>query len=130
VKPNHSQDTEGELRPLSADEARLLAFLLAGDDPRLAPLRQQAEATVVAGSCGCGCPSIRLRVDQERAGRAPGLGRPAVTSVTVDDQPPEDTLWLHLWVEDGWLEYLEISWIDAPPRAVPSPSSFQPPQVS
>ena len=130
MRPNHSRDTDGPLRQLTADEARLLAFLLAGDDPRLVSLRQQAEATAVAGSCGCGCPSVRLQVDKEQAIRAAGLGRPAVTSVTIDDEPPEDTLWLDLWVEDGWLEYLEISWIDAPPRAVPPPSRFQPPQVS
>jgi hypothetical protein len=39
----------------------MLAVLLGGDDLRLVPLRRQAEVAAVAGSCGCGRTSIRIR---------------------------------------------------------------------
>src|SRR5437870_6878741 len=55
-------------RPLTPHERELLDFLLAGpvDSP---DLRAQAATAVVAGVCSCGCPSIRLAVD-ENAPRA------------------------------------------------------------
>jgi hypothetical protein len=37
--------------------------MLSPDDPRLGPLREQAEITAVAGMCPCGCATIDFAVD-------------------------------------------------------------------
>jgi hypothetical protein len=51
-------------RPLGPDERALLDFLLNGPVDS-AELRAQAETALVNGVCSCGCPSIRLAVDDE-----------------------------------------------------------------
>ena len=51
-------------RPLSAREAETLRFILSHDDPRLVPLREQAEVASVRGMCHCGCATIDLAVDR------------------------------------------------------------------
>jgi hypothetical protein len=51
-------------RPLGPDERALLDFLLDGPVDS-AELRAQADTALVSGVCTCGCPSIRLAVDNE-----------------------------------------------------------------
>jgi hypothetical protein len=116
-------------RALTPRESEVLAFLLAADDERLGPLRRQAETATVTGGCGCGCPSIDLAVDRTRTSPATGLGRPAVTTVSREAGPADEVWWLHLWVEDGWLEGIELSYIDTPPSALPAPDVFGLPVV-
>ena len=50
------------MRALSAAERAVLDVMLAEDFPGAAELRQQADAVVVSGVCGCGCPSVNLEV--------------------------------------------------------------------
>ena len=88
-------------RPLTPHERELLDFLLAGpvDSP---DLRAQAATAVVAGVCSCGCPSIRLAVD-ENAPRArldgPELltsGGAAIRAVGVVEEGLETGVTLHV----------------------------------
>lgn len=110
-------------RELTGEERGALDFLLAADFPGVAELREQATATVVTGKCDCGCPTIDLSVDRDRARRAPLSERVPVESVASDE-----TIWLLLFVQDGWLEMLELAWItDDPPEAFPPVESFAPP---
>lgn len=84
-----------------------------------AELRQQAVVTAVVGKCRCGCASVDLRVDESQA-------KPA--RVTVSPIPAEGD-WagggIILFVEDGWLSYLEIyANSDDPPREFPPPNEI------
>ncbi len=116
-------------RALTTRESEILAFLLAADDERLVPLRRQAETATVSGGCGCGCPSIDLAVDRAHSPAAKVLGRPAVTAIGHEAGPDDEVWWLHLWVEDGWLEGIELSYIDTPASVLPAPDVFSAPVV-
>jgi len=100
-------------------------ILLSAEVPGAEALRIQAQSARAAGYCGCGCPSIGLEVDRERAQQAVLASRPAAKTHN-DPEDPEHTLWLILWAEDGWLSYLEIAWIsEQAPQEFPSPESFE-----
>jgi hypothetical protein len=116
-------------RALTLRESEVLAFLLAPDDERLVPRRRQAETATVSGGCGCGCPSIDLTVDRARSSPATGLGRPAVTAVSREAGPADEVWWLQLWVAEGWLEGIEVSYIDTPPAVLPAPVEFGAPAI-
>jgi hypothetical protein len=112
-------------RPLTARERAVLDFLLTADVPDVEVLRIQAQTARVTGYCGCGCPSITLEVDRESAPQS-ALGDRLAVETHSDPEDPEDTLWLFLWTRDGWLSYLEISWIsEASPHLLPTPESLQ-----
>jgi len=91
---------------MSAREREVLDFLLAGPDERLAPLRAQAEAAVVTGTCGCGCPTIYLQVD--RTTPAASLGSPAVQSGSREraGMDPLSHVGLIVFLEHGFLSAL------------------------
>lgn len=112
-------------RPPTARERAVLDFLLTADVPGVEALRIQAQTVSVTSYCGCGCPSIALEVDRESAPQS-ALGDCLAVETHSDPEDPEDMLWLFLWTKDGWLSYLEISWISkVPPRLLPTPESLQ-----
>lgn len=90
----------------------MIEFLLRRDDRQHAEqLRAQAEELTAIGTCDTdGCPCLKLAVDRSAAPRADSLRGEYVTaaSVTPDSSP---TVFVHLWCKDGWLDYLEVSWI-------------------
>jgi len=110
-------------RSLTARERAALDFLLSADAPTVEALRIQAQSVRATGYCSCGCPSIHLQADSEQAPEA--MERfPVISSVNVPGDG-EDTLWLLLFTERGWLSFLEIAWIaDHPPKEFPSPDSL------
>jgi hypothetical protein len=116
-------------RPLSHREAAVLAFMLSPDDPRLEPLRRQAEAVTVTGNWGC-CATIDLWVDRSRAIAAPSLCSPVTETATIEKAPAERYHDLLLFLDDeGWLETLEIVHYAGSPMEFPPAEDFEPPQV-
>jgi len=108
-------------RPLDEREHELLLHMIgladAGD--REALLRQ-AEAAVVTGLCGCGCPTVDLEIDPSRA--QPIEGERIIVGA---DWVPEDDDGggVLLFVVEGWLSLLEVWWVgDAPPDRLPPPA--------
>jgi hypothetical protein len=125
----------GEMpRPLTWREREVLDFLVSIDDPAAEALRVQATTAQVTGECDCGCGAISLEVDREGTPQAVQAGRMAdhfgpITTYT-DPKDPEETLWLLLWTEGGWISYIEIAWIsEKPPKGLPSPEGFLPPSL-
>ncbi len=117
--------------PLTEREAATLAFMLSPDDPRLVPLREQAGTALVAGPCGCGCASIDLAVDRDRARPATGLASPAVAYLTPDPSDAGRMFWLDLWItSDGWLSGLEVSYVDHAPGEFPPLDMFAAPTTT
>jgi hypothetical protein len=108
-------------RTLSERERALLLHIidLAGDEDREA-LRQQADAAVVTGHCGCGCPTVDLEVEPGRS--TPIDGRRLVFDAwwtPADDRQGGGVL---MFVIDGWLSLLEVWWTDdTPPSELPPP---------
>jgi hypothetical protein len=116
-------------RPLSRREAAVLAFALSPDDPRLEPLRRQAEVVTVTGNWGC-CATIDLSVDRSRAAAAPGLCSPVIETATVEKEPAERCHRLLLFLDDeGWLKTLEIVHYAGNPTEFPPVEDFEPPHV-
>jgi hypothetical protein len=115
-------------RPLTAREREVLEFLVSIDSPAAAALRAQVAVVRVTGECECGCGAITLDVDRERV--QPAGARFPIT--THNDPPdPEETLWLMLWGEEGWISDVEIAWVSAEaPRGLPSTEGFAPPEES
>ena len=113
-----------------ARERATLDFLLSTDVPGAEALRTQVRSARATAYCGCGCPSIALEVDRHHAQEAVSVTRPAAQTHN-DPEDAEATRWLTLWADDGWLSYLEISWIsEEAPKEFPSPQllkSFFPP---
>jgi hypothetical protein len=112
-------------RSLSDRESEILHFLLAVDDDRLAPLREQAATAYVTGMCGCGCATIDLAVDRERTSPA-SLCSPVVSADTplVDER----SFGLLVFLDEGWLSGLEIYYFDTPPPQFPAPDVFNSPR--
>jgi hypothetical protein len=112
-------------RPLSAREQEVLEFLVSIDGPGAEVLHAQASTAVVTGECDCGCGAISLQVDRQHT--APAEVRWPIETHN-DPEDPEETLWLMLWSEDGWISAIEIAWISAErPEGLPSPEGFAPP---
>lgn len=118
-------------RPLSDREREILDFLLADPDERLAPLRTQAETATVTGICECGCPTINLEVD--RTLPPASLGSPAVETGTreVAGMDPLSYVGLILFLDEGFLNAMELWYISSPPPAeFPSPLALAQPSIS
>ena len=117
---------------LSEREAQVLRFMLSADDPRLTPLRGQAEVATVVGRCDCGCATIELAVDRGRSARAPGLCSPVSEAKTPIRKGFDWAQYreLILFLDDGWLLSLEIIfYCDEPPKEFPRTEEFEPPII-
>ena len=104
-------------RELSPAERATLDVLLAGDFPGAAELRAQAATAQVSGSCGCGCPTIDLVVD-DATPTAKITDRVAVEADVLGGG-------LIVFVDEGRLSGLEY-WTtkDEPPAAFPMPGEI------
>jgi hypothetical protein len=119
-------------RALSLREAEILDFMLSVDDPRIEPLRLQRHSAVVTGMCKCGCASIDLAVDRESSPKAEICRQPVAADLTqaeADRIGPSEYYGLLVFLDDGWLSLLEISWIEEPPPEFPPAAAFDPPRV-
>ena len=99
-------------RALGDQEAAVLDWLLAHGFMDAEQLRAQAASVVVTGRCACGCASIDLDVEHTLQHTLPGLAAGTPSPVPVqpqivgdDGQPVGGVL---LFLEDGWLSYLEV----------------------
>jgi hypothetical protein len=124
-----SSDPAQVPRPLTPREAEILQFMLSPDGPRLAPLRDQAEVATVVRTCGCGCATIDLAVDRIKTKPAIGLSRVPIETVSLEQADARATFFLDLFLENGWLSSLEISYLDTIPSEFPPASAFRPPTV-
>lgn len=114
-------------RMMSPKEAEALAFMLSVDDPRIEPLRKQAEVARVNWECTCGCATINFVIDRTRASAATGLCSPVIDA--SHRRPVEDDEFCELivFLEDGWLSSLELVWYSKPIAEFPPPTEFDPP---
>jgi hypothetical protein len=117
-------------RPLSLREAETLRFMLSPNDPRLDSLREQAEVALVSGMCHCGCATVDLAVDKDRARPAAGLCSEVIDTRTPQFDPDKGPFELILYLADGWLKELEVVYYaNDPPLEFPSMDRFEPPQL-
>jgi hypothetical protein len=119
-------------RPLSEREATTLEFLLSVDDPRALPLREQSRYVVVNGMCPCGCATVSLEVDRPRAKPATEL---AHLRMAIESNGPgageSPILSFLLFLDEGWLDSLEISYIGSvAPAVFPPTGGFDPPRIA
>ena len=106
----------GDARPLSADEADVLALLLAQHFPGAVQLRLQARRVLAAPGCACGCGTIALHVTDVHAPRAHLLDEhPA----SADFAAPGQGGALTLITADGLLQQLRLSWWGEDPTPMP-----------
>jgi hypothetical protein len=105
-------------RPLSPRERDVLAALLAVDFPSAPNLRQQAAEALVAGECGCGCPSIDFN---------PGGGLGMTVRVNAAVSGSYDGLFLYTFEHPDHELLGGIEWVsgsDADPAELPHPSTL------
>ncbi|RJQ68062.1 hypothetical protein D5S17_32685 [Pseudonocardiaceae bacterium YIM PH 21723] len=108
-------------RSLTPAERAALDTLLALDFPGVAELRVQAGTARVTGGCGCGCPSVDLRVDTATPPAA------VTSSMPVEASVGEQTGGMLLFVTEGRLSYLEYYPLDDnPPAEFPAPRHIRP----
>lgn len=120
-------------RQLTPREAEVLDFMLGVDDPRVAPLREQRKSVVATGVCGCGCASIDLAVDRERYEPAAICGQPISAELNPAKAAvayPNESYGLLIFLDQGWLSLLEVSWHEKPPAEFPPANAFDPPEVT
>jgi hypothetical protein len=104
-------------RPLSDDEARLLAFLIGADGLDHGVLADQAAAARVTGTCSCGCATFDAVVDRSVAAVIAGL--PGHHVVADADWEAEGG-GVMLWMTDGWISGVEV-WTTGDERATHVP---------
>lgn len=111
-------------RSLTPSESAVLSSVLSLEFAEVAVLRDQARAAVVAGRCGCGCPSVYLKVPSKIpasswSGLLPCEGR----VVPEAEELPGEII---LFAEKGRLSYLEYVYYTVdPPQAWPDPSRVE-----
>ena len=114
-------------RAMTERESAVLGFLLSLDDPRLAPLREQAKVARVTARWDC-CATIEFDVDRASAHPATGLPSPAVETQTVDRSDANSAFDLILFLDGGWLKTLElVPYGKQPPTEFPTVDTFDPP---
>jgi hypothetical protein len=106
-------------RALGDQESAVLDWLLAHQFRDAERLRAQAASVVATGRCACGCASIHLDVEHtpELAARTPSPVPVQPQIVGDDGQPVGGVL---LFLEDGWLSYLEVYSYHEPIPGFPS----------
>lgn len=119
-------------RPLSEREATALEFVLSVDDPRVLPLREQSQFVVVTDMCPCGCATVSLEVDRTRAKPATGLAHLRMAIESHGPGSGESPYFAFLlFLDEGWLDSLEIEYIGpVPPAEFPLTDGFGPPAIS
>jgi hypothetical protein len=107
-------------RPLNDEEKSVAWAILSGAEvEELDALRAQLDAAVAVNPCECGCPSIGISVDRERARPTSYSGRPVA-------ETPWEYGAIMVWIDDGCLSNLEIyGWDETPPEDWPDPSAFE-----
>jgi hypothetical protein len=110
-------------RPLTAEERRLVRWLLEHGTPEGRRLLPQLDHVEVAPwRCPCGCASINFVI----AGRAPPDGGMNVVADFVYGEG-EETKGVFVWETEGVLAGLEVWAVDNDaPKTLPSPDELQP----
>lgn len=107
---------------LPEERATLLAVLNDADFPGRAALLAQAATAYVTGYCSCPCASVALAVDRTLA-PAEHSTSPLGTSPTVRDADGEPIGGVLIFLDDGYLAYLEIyTWTGSPISPFPPTS--------
>ncbi len=116
-------------RPLTEREAATLDLMLAVDDSRLDPLRQQANAVTATRGCTCGCATINFDVDRALASHAVGLCSPVTLAWRRVPFDTDEFCNVILFIKDGWLSSLELGWLETPIPEFPPASEFEPAEM-
>jgi hypothetical protein len=122
-----------DYRPLTGREREILEMLLSVEAPGIAELRAQV-SHVQAARWRCGCASFNLKVDRELAPRSSVVASPTVEAITRERDDVNGTFDLLLWVDDGWLDGVEIvDYVDRhgdeSPDVIPPPTAWGAPSV-
>lgn len=105
-------------RSLTTVERRVLETMLAIDFEGVETVRESAQHALVAGQCGCGCPSVSFVRDD------PSEGILLVAEAIVADDPLQTVLLFTN--DDGDLAALELMWMtDEPPPEFPDPARLR-----
>ena len=102
-------------RELTVEEKSLLRFVLSVPFPGRDELLKQLDAAQVCGKCTCGCPTINLIVDQNRATPAKVTTRTPLEADGLDTNG--EPVMVILFVDKGYLSMLEIVALGEPPVA-------------
>ena len=110
-------------RELSRREREALLMLLPdGAFTDVEVYRRQAEHATVTELCPCGCPTIDISVDRDAVPRA-AAGTPLLP-VEAYAGDGEAHLELILFARSGYLESLELVYIDSYPDQIPAPEEW------
>ena len=116
----HSTASDKDPRPLTPHERAILDLLLADDYPGAAEFRIQAEHLQVVATCGCGCGSYDVVLNDPTAPRADLPNGPISKELTVTD--PDGTHYgsIMMLAQEGALSYPYFhTWDDRPPTGLP-----------
>lgn len=118
----------GYPRPMTNREKEMVRLLLPEDGfPGVSNYLRQAEHVGVVAPCPCGCATVALRVDEEKAPRTSVTGRRLLPVEARGPEPtnPDLPVEVILFTSNGMLESLEILYYgDTPPTAFPSPATL------
>jgi hypothetical protein len=115
-------------RPLTARERDVLQFLLSVDFSGVSALRDQARD--VEAQDELADPSISLVPNKSRATPAVGVPVNPVRALSVHSNQDPDVLQLFLFVRDGWLDMIDLTWYgDKMPAEFPDPKTLRPPEI-
>jgi hypothetical protein len=115
-------------RPLTEREKAVLQFLLSPQFPGVDDLRDQAMDVLAEDELSD--PSISLVSNKLRAKQAVGVLANPVRALTTHSLQDPQIVQLFLFVRDGWLDMIDLTWYgDEMPTELPDPSSFRPPEV-
>ena len=102
----------------------MLSTLLALDFSGVTELRCQAPSARLVGKCSCGCASVELEVDRTQCPPS-SAGRPIPAEATVLDPSGNPVGGIIVFLDAGYLSYLEIYSFDKPIEAFPPVDCLQ-----
>jgi hypothetical protein len=104
-------------------ESHSLTCLLQPPVPAAAALRSQAVFVSVVGGCSCGCPTVDLNVDLTKSRRVDTDN--GVVTARIRDL--EEGLEVMVFIRDGVISSLELTFADTPPQSFPPCDHLEPP---
>ena len=122
--PDDNVQPEPIHRPLTEEERRLLTWLVEHGHPDTAGYLPQIPAVMVAGRCGCGCPTLDLAV----AGKQADIRSVSTVIAHFCGRTPDGVMvGVMLHVREGLLSELEVYRLDtATVFSLPCPENLEP----
>ena len=122
---SHDWQPPTDWRDLLENERALIDALTSDPFPNSTALRHQIEHAKAQLGCGCGCGTISLAVNRDLADRAAASQNRVHSEALVVDDHDNFIGGLLLFIDDGYIDSLEVYTFTDDPQPLPALDSIR-----